>query len=471
MYEMACRHAGVRLPTPAADENAAVAPCATPAAELEPITLRELREHVGRVALGRVLRLTTLRDAVQLDCLLFPAMDDEGTAVMVGVYNQNEGRFLDKVQLLLRYPLGSRVVIKHPYIKRVRGGDPFVRVDHPANVIVVRPVMGQPSDAETAEEFRRWSGKITLGEYASIVERQNNSLLRSEHLSPTSVATIHNTRAKCFLELEEYVEARAAARTALGLNASSKKARSSLASAQTALGKHQEAANILLRLLWEAPADTTVRTALERAYRRLAESCGDFRRSSECLDDPARRADVASYVGPVEVKMAREGRGRGLFVTEDVAAGTLLLAEKALVLAEADPTRASFALDPTTMKMDATAQGAVLQLALQKARVRPLVNARLHSLYDGSPASASRVPPMKLFKTDDPEDLTPTTASWTCPLWRWATCAASSSSTASGTGKGRTGFCGGRGCGPWPPSSTTPAARTRKGSLRASTRL
>lgn len=52
---------------------------------------------------------------------------------------------------------------------------------------------------------------------------------------------------------------------------------------------------------------------------------------------------------------------------------------------------------------DTQTQGTVLQKALQLALASSLANARLHALYDGMPASVAKAPPMRLFRTDDPE--------------------------------------------------------------------
>lgn len=145
------------------------------------------------------------------------------------------------------------------------------------------------------------------------------------------------------------------------------------------------------RLTKDATAGSDVHTALERANRRLAESQGNFRGSVAYLEDKTCNADIAIYVGPVEVKMADEGRGRGLFLTQDVAAGTLLLAEKALVAEAADASQAHFAIDLKKKTSDSRSQDAVLQQALQQALTTPLTNARLHSLYDGSPADRKSV--------------------------------------------------------------------------------
>jgi hypothetical protein len=50
------------------------------------------------------LRLTTLRDATQVVGIQIPAFDDEGTAILVSIYNQTGGKLLSKAQLRRLYP-------------------------------------------------------------------------------------------------------------------------------------------------------------------------------------------------------------------------------------------------------------------------------------------------------------------------------------------------------------------------------
>jgi len=306
----------------------AVAPCLTPVAELKPVTLRELRGHVGRFAPGRILRLTTLRDATQVVGIQIPAFDDEGTAILVSIYNQTGGKLLSKAQLRRLYPEGSRVLIMHPYVKRGRDGAPMLRVDHPNNVMVETSEGGtrqgattQSRGAQGAEQVasgvaesckKRGNDKFQKGDCCGAVEQYDKALNSSDDLA----ATIHTNRAVCFLKIGQNVDARAAARKALVLDPSNKKALFRLGSAQTALGKHQEAVAAFARLTKDATAGSDVCAALARANRRLAESQGNFGQSVTYLE-------------------------------------------------------------------------------------------RLHSLYDGTPASASRIPSMKLFRTDDPEYFNP----------------------------------------------------------------
>ncbi len=98
------------------------------------------------------------------------------------------------------------------------------------------------------------------------------------------------------------------------------------------LGRFREGHRVLRVLLEAYPGCDAAKKELSRTEDRLREQdYGIFNflamhkaaagKSPPCLD-------IATYVGPVTVEMT-ESRGRGLFVTRDVAAGDLLLCEKA----------------------------------------------------------------------------------------------------------------------------------------------
>lgn len=163
------------------DEQGATKPCTTPVAELRPITLRELRPHVGRFVPGKVVRLTTIMEPAQLSGVAFPAVDEEGTAIVVGVYNQTGGRVLSQAQLRRLYPEGSKILVKNPYVKVGMSGDPMLRVDHPANVVVEGK---QGGDGETAGQQQ------AAGETAEAYKKRgNDAFARGDTRAPWSSTT------------------------------------------------------------------------------------------------------------------------------------------------------------------------------------------------------------------------------------------------------------------------------------------
>lgn len=98
------------------------------------------------------------------------------------------------------------------------------------------------------------------------------------------------------------------------------------------LGRFQEGHRVFETLLAAYPDSEAAKKELSRTEDRLREQdhgLFDFVAMHKAATDKALPClDTATYEGPVTIKMT-EGRGRGLFTTRAVAAGDLLLCEKA----------------------------------------------------------------------------------------------------------------------------------------------
>ena len=126
--------------------------------------------------------------------------------------------------------------------------------------------MGAQAALEVAETYKkRGDDKFQKGDYCGAIEQYDKALTKSGELPAALAATIHSNRAACFLKSGQNVDARAAARKALALDPCNKKALLRLASAQTALGKHQEAVAAFARLTKDATAGSPVPAAWNMA--------------------------------------------------------------------------------------------------------------------------------------------------------------------------------------------------------------
>ena len=119
------------------------------------------------------------------------------------------------------------------------------------------------------------------------------------------------------------------------------------------LGRFKESQNVLTALLAQYPGSEAAIRELRRLSKRIQEQdhgLFDFlamqkaaaQESPPCLD-------VATYVGPVEI-CETENRGRGLFTTKDVAAGDLLLCEKAFSYSFLGNASTMSVMDGSTLK-------------------------------------------------------------------------------------------------------------------------
>ena len=112
------------------------------------------------------------------------------------------------------------------------------------------------------------------------------------------------------------------------------------------LGRFQESEQVFTTLLEAYPGCEAAKKELcltEKRFREQKFGLYDYSLMDEVATEKVPpRLDTATYEDPVTIKMT-EGRGRGLFTTRDVAAGDLLLCEKAFSYSYFDytPTAAS----------------------------------------------------------------------------------------------------------------------------------
>lgn len=93
--------------------------------------------------------------------------------------------------------------------------------------------------------------------------------------------------------------------------------------------------------------------------------------------------DNATYVGPVSIQPA-DPQGRGLFTTQEVKAGELLLVEKAFACTYIDKESIDnlfFVINPETSKMTKAGQVALLATMIENLQRRPTLISEITQLY------------------------------------------------------------------------------------------
>ena len=98
------------------------------------------------------------------------------------------------------------------------------------------------------------------------------------------------------------------------------------------LGRFREGHKVFKGLLKVYPSNEAAKKELRRTEDRLREQdhglYNFLAMHKAAVEKTPPCLDTATFTGPVTIKMT-EGRGRGMFVTQDVSAGELLLCEKA----------------------------------------------------------------------------------------------------------------------------------------------
>eukprot|EP00929_Paragymnodinium_shiwhaense_P097942 TRINITY_DN59500_c0_g1_i1.p1 TRINITY_DN59500_c0_g1~~TRINITY_DN59500_c0_g1_i1.p1 ORF type:complete len:824 (-),score=174.82 TRINITY_DN59500_c0_g1_i1:34-2505(-) len=150
-------------------------------------------------------------------------------------------------------------------------------------------------------------------------------------------ATALSNRAQCFIKLERFADAASAAQEAALLDETSVKAWFRLGTCNSRLRRWTQAQDALTKALFLEPQNIEAANALRDCRRRELEASGCY-----AFDEAYGRfletqglqpVQLEPFVGPVRVASSSE-RGRGLFVTEKVRRGQLLLCAEALVATE-----------------------------------------------------------------------------------------------------------------------------------------
>ena len=119
------------------------------------------------------------------------------------------------------------------------------------------------------------------------------------------------------------------------------------------LGRFKESQIVLTALLAQFSGSEAAIRELRRVKKRIQEQDHgrfDFLAMQKAATEESPPClDVATYVGPVEI-CETENRGRGLFTTKDVAAGDLLLCEKAFSYSFLGNASTMSVMDGSTLK-------------------------------------------------------------------------------------------------------------------------
>lgn len=171
-------------------------------------------------------------------------------------------------------------------------------------------------------------------------------------------------------------------------NGPSEKALFREASALYQLGRFDDCLSRLETLKSDFPSSEAATPMLGRAKTRVHEQQTgeyDFRAMyRQALITPPI-IDCATYMKPVEVRES-PGRGRGLFTTRKVAAGELLVCEKALGYKYAgndQPGKKTILMNLTTKRMTVGGQADMLTQIVQKLYHDPVAAQSFLDLYHG----------------------------------------------------------------------------------------
>eukprot|EP01018_Ginkgo_biloba_P013723 Gb_24396 [translate_table: standard] len=395
-------------------------PSTVPLERLREIQLPDLR--VGEIHKGRVVYGTLCVDAFKIVGIYSVMEDENGRAVKLSIYNValSTSTFEDVQRL---YPKGTKLAIKEPFVKRgSKDGCVMIRVDNPKTIEFLSSPekTASISTCLSVEELRKrgnrcfgdedWMGAVNL--YTLSIEKATNEEPASMcSTSPNksenqNLLLSYTNRAETWLKLNNFEQALCDCDKALEIDSQHLKTIYREGRALHGLQQYEEAITCLQSALNANNNNNNapeIKTCLDRAVEFNTQSqTGKYDLSNYCLQGKMENApEVADFVGSVVVQRTRDGRRRGLFVTENVKAGDLLLVSNALAVAYGDvlnPRLACITMDSSRKHNHTACQEDLIAKLVNLAMASRKATRQLYTLADhASGQDSMEVPSMELF--------------------------------------------------------------------------
>lgn len=379
-------------------------PSVEPISRLSPIFLRDLRLEVHHM--GRVLIAKTFCEPVRISAIQNAIEDIMGSVNRLSIYNLPPATPIDMV-----LPKGAVVAVKEPYFKTTAKSGVVVRVDHPSDFVLL-----DPQDILIPTQWRRAPKPTLTGsqlkEQGNTAFKQGNwqkaGELYTEALDKTDNnidlrSTLHRNRAQVYLNLGQYElasqDALAAATLAENLPQQPKsltvKSYFRAGRAQYQLGSFSSAKEYFDKAIGLDPMDESVAAELRRTNQRILEQQTgnyDFAAMARSATASHQKLDHATFSGNTRIAPAGK-RGRGLFATNDIKHGEVVMVEKAFcaVFMDQFDKECSFLVNINTDHMYYGAQAQRLYDMIDKIRCNPTQASEFLDLFDGGNFKSKKV--------------------------------------------------------------------------------
>jgi tetratricopeptide (TPR) repeat protein len=376
-------------------------PCVLPVSRLVPIMLRELTletQHRGRVLIVRAFsepnRMTSIQNAID---------DELGDVERLAVYNLLPSVLPNDV-----LPRGSIFAVKEPYYKRTADGGLLVRVDHPSDLVPLKPgnamiplslaprivelgvsALRRKQEGNAAFVKEKWQVAVDCySEGLDTLEAENTV---DEDLR----RTLHRNRAGAHLRLGHYDLTIADALAAVipagdasqgAAKEADIKALYRAGRAAYEMGDFGQAKHHFEQALELDTNHKETRAELIRTEKRLAEQdngCYNFLAMAKSATKTHPRLDHASFINNTEISLVAN-RGRGLLATKPLKPGHVVMVEKAFHVAHTeDGGDISFLLNINTKRHSVGAHALCLYGLVDKMLWNPTLATKYLDLFDG----------------------------------------------------------------------------------------
>ncbi|KAJ5384888.1 Tetratricopeptide-like helical [Penicillium concentricum] len=319
-------------------------PCLAPLKGLNKIMVKDLLLETHHR--GSYILLRSITQADKVAAITVIVEDEQNHAIPLQMLNEKlrcQDGSVDKGQILL---------VKEPYLTLTFDAEYGVKVDHVSDIMFIsmsdKMVPSAWRERLPEDETSQWMAGdwlsmgteyLNRGKFYSATEYYSKAL----ECSPTEEETHYLLyyRGLAFFQVDEW-DASLRDLDAVPAGPESEKALRGKAQTLYRLKRFRESCDVFTKLCKKHPEDVGARNDFREAIARFAEQKKGGYKFKKMQEKASKTypplLDHAAWIGPVTVRQTKS-QGRGLFTTEAVKAGDLLLCEKAFAYATEHPSR------------------------------------------------------------------------------------------------------------------------------------
>ncbi|THY85221.1 hypothetical protein D6C92_08965 [Aureobasidium pullulans] len=357
-------------------------PCLHPFSDLSKISLADLKLDTHHH--GHYLLLRTFCQPLGVGSPLLAAIEDErGGVDRLACFNVKVALKASDV-----LPEGSVVGVKEPYYCLGPDEKWLVRVDHASDLVVLEeehelfPKQWKAASPKTAMVWKlEGNAALAREKFLEAHRCYTRALAATEADAVDLKRDIYRNRSQASLRLGHYDATISDAFWALtneqdqASKIKDAKAHFRRGLANYRLGHFSSALRSLSQALELSPSDKQVIAEKTKTEKRLGEQNGGVYDFAEIIEEVTKNgfvADRASFTSKTEVRESAE-YGRGLFATQAISMGDLILCEKAFVVAH------------ETVSGTKNSSPALWRSCIEKVTDNPSLGRGLFNLYAGEP--------------------------------------------------------------------------------------
>jgi len=392
--------------------------------ELEPIDIKDLIIETvlsGRVVIGRVIVPTIKMNAIQI--LLEDQNCVENEIIIVSLYNYilpQKNKL--SVELDQVFPVGTVIAVKEPYFKVSVSGSFIISIEDPEDLEFIEDPnhphltnnnWKQSIISKLPKDIDGWrvqgNDSYNKQNYEQALRYYNGGLTIDPKHSILSL-----NKMAVLAQLKRYHECIPIGLSLLPVLVENEKLYARLGKSYYYVGLYEKSIEIYQKLLHFQPKCDEAITFIGKCKDRLIERDQGIYNCKKIKDEyiKTKQVECAEYIGPIKITSI-EGKGRGIILTKDIPAGTLLIVSRGVGVYKVEEEGREFALSANLGNKTANTmeQMKVISSTINTIKTNPFVSNLLLKLYAGPTFTQSTSSDVTIndFKVNQDESFTSST--------------------------------------------------------------